>query len=105
MKEYIEREALEYALHHEILFNENIKLSEFDECLWLSRMSDFVEKLPTADVVEVVRCEKCTHKVDFRGRVMCNRNAHRVCDEWYGLTATDNDHFCSYGIRKEDNND
>ena len=52
---------------------------------------------PTADVVEVVRCKKCTHKVDFKGRVMCNRYAKKVGDEWYGLTATDNDHFCSYG--------
>lgn len=56
-----------------------------------------------ADVVEVVRCKDCNHKVDFKGRVMCNRNAKKIGEEWCGLTATDNEHFCSYGERSETN--
>lgn len=55
---------------------------------------------PTADVVEVVRCKDCVHKVDFKGRVMCNRNATKFMNERLGLSATDNNHYCSYGERK-----
>lgn len=57
--------------------------------------------IPTADVVKVVRCENCSHKVNFKGRVMCNKNARKICGEWCGLTATNNNHFCSYGTPKE----
>ena len=56
---------------------------------------------PTAHVVEVVRCKDCVHKVDSKNRVMCNRNAQIMFGEWCGLTATDNDHYCSYGERRE----
>lgn len=56
---------------------------------------------PTADVVEVVRCEKCTHKVDYCGRIMCAKNARRINDGIVGLTATSPEHFCSYGERKD----
>lgn len=62
------------------------------------------ECLVKNNVVEVVRCEKCEHKVLMEnGRVMCNRNARKskTNNDWYGLTATANNHFCSYGKRKE----
>jgi hypothetical protein len=54
-----------------------------------------------ADFVEVVRCEKCVHKVDYKGRVMCGRRAIKYDGGWAGLKATDNDHFCSYVKRKD----
>ena len=60
-----------------------------------------IKNWKTADVVEVVRCKNCIHKVDFKGRVMCDRNAKVICGEWCGLTATNDEHFCSYGERKE----
>lgn len=60
-----------------------------------------IENIPAADVVEVVRCEKCTHKVDYCGRTMCDRNARRINDGIVGLTATSLDDFCSYGERKD----
>ena len=56
----------------------------------------------TADVVEVVRCENCTHKVDYCGRIMCDKNARRINDGIVGLTATSPEHFCSYGERKDE---
>ena len=56
---------------------------------------------PTVDVVEVVRCENCTHKVDYCGRIMCDKNARRINDGIVGLTATSPEHFCSYGERKD----
>lgn len=74
----------------------------------LGNIIDFqqiIDDTLTADVVEVVRCEKCTHKIDYKGRVMCKRNAYIIAlefgEEWCGLTATKNDHFCSYGERKD----
>ena len=60
--------------------------------------------LSTADFVEVVRCKDCTHKIiTSSGRVMCKRNATKMgADaEWCGLTATDNNHYCNYGERKD----
>ena len=60
-----------------------------------------IEKQPTADVAEVVRCKDCKHKVDYKGRVMCGRRAGRIGLEWYGLSATSNDNYCSYGARMD----
>ena len=54
-----------------------------------------------ADFVEVVRCKSCTHKVDYCGRTMCDRNARRINDGIVGLTATSPEHFCSYGESRD----
>ena len=59
-----------------------------------------IENAPTADVVEVIRCKDCAKKVDYKGRVMCSKNARVICGELCGLTATSDEHFCSYGERK-----
>ena len=50
-----------------------------------------IENTPSADVVEVVRCEKCIHSEDYNGRILCNKNAHIF----------DKNDFCSYGTPKE----
>ena len=55
-----------------------------------------------ADVVEVVRCKDCKHKVNFCGRIMCGRLMYRLSDGVGGLTATTSENFCSYGERKDD---
>lgn len=60
-----------------------------------------VEKVPAADVVEVVRCKDCAMHYVTLGRDMCTRNAHGSGDHWIGLTATLPDAFCSRGGRKE----
>jgi hypothetical protein len=64
-------------------------------------VSKMVELLPAADVVEVVRCKDCIHSVQLLDRLMCNRNAHKSENGWFGLRATADKHFCSYGERKE----
>ena len=52
----------------------------------------FIEDMPTADVVEVVRCKDCKHR-----RVKGEGMTH-----WYGClwrgSCNDND-FCNYGER------
>lgn len=56
----------------------------------------------TADnVVEVVRCKDCIHSVQLLDRLMCKRTAHKSENGWFGLRATADKHFCSYGERKE----
>jgi hypothetical protein len=48
-----------------------------------------IDEIPTADVVEVVRCKDCRHK---------NPNCNKCLRDnlWH-----DSDDFCSYGERKE----
>ena len=60
-----------------------------------------IKRMPTEDVVEVVRCENCTRRVDYEGKIMCNKFGHKFQGEWYGLRATTKDHFCSYGERRK----
>lgn len=60
-----------------------------------------VDEMPAA-VTEVVLCEECKYRVvTDSGRVMCCRRGGKseLTGGWYGLTATDNDQFCSYGER------
>ena len=61
------------------------------ECYWQE-----IEQLPTADVVEVVRCKDCKYgevdDADFPDQYFCNQNG---CD-W-----NEGNHFCSYGEREE----
>lgn len=46
-------------------------------------------KIPTADVVEVVRCKDCIHK----------RNG--FCEHHDGLFLPEDNNYCSYGVRKD----
>ena len=53
-----------------------------------------LEKVPAADVAEVVRCRDCKHKVrtDANGIVICSEEHGMYCP-------TEND-FCRYGVKK-----
>ena len=53
------------------------------------------------EYVEIVRCEKCKHKIDYCGRLMCGRLKYDFKDGVGGLVATVPEHFCSYGERKD----
>ena len=59
--------------------------------------------MPTADVVEVVRCKDCKYFTiddgDILGVCDCARIARNNGGEIYPVE----DHFCSYGKRKESN--
>ena len=51
-------------------------------------------RVPSADVVEVVRCKDCIHFNDYNDS----------CEQcWGGLENPDEDEFCSRGERKETN--
>ncbi len=65
---------------------------------------DELQKLPTSDVVEVIRCKDCENCLCINDRYMCKRNAiyNDSYKEFYGLCAVAEEHFCSYGERKDE---
>ena len=79
-KEYIKRETLISRING-MGYHEQIK----NNLLFIARM------IPTADVVEVVRCKDCR----WRGREDCAMFYRCDCGEQH-TWETDND-FCSYG--------
>ena len=59
--------------------------------LGLKGALSYARTLPTADVVEVVRCKDCRHAND------CGTICH------YGVgKAVEPEHFCGYGARRKD---
>lgn len=58
-------------------------------------MREELYNLPTADVVEVVRCKDCKYWQDNN-----NGYPHEEC-RWGKDETPDKDDFCSYGERKE----
>lgn len=57
-------------------------------------IAKWIEFLPHADVVEVVRCSDCVYRTGY-----INKNGFEVCPV-SGMDITDDD-FCSLGERKE----
>ena len=55
-----------------------------------------IEEMPTIDAVPVVRCKDCKYgevdDADFPAQYLCKHN---------GADWNDENHFCSYGERKE----
>lgn len=85
MAEYIDRETLISALESEFEDNENCRL--------------FVSEIPTADVVEVVRCKDC---------VFCKYNEDAdvyKCDRrgYFTEYVNPDEDYCSKGERRSDN--
>ena len=91
LKEYIEREKARELI-------ENYGKNAIDSGRWsLDSVDDIialakgVDKIPTADVVEVVRCKDCERVGKIYGKAI-------LCSEHKRITRPDD--FCSYGIRK-----
>ena len=58
-----------------------------------------IEKQPTADVVEVVRCKDCKH-FDKNKAYRDTKFSFSFCDKFHNNIITEND-FCSYGARMD----
>lgn len=87
MKEYIEREVV---LKHKRKMSGADWSGEFwDEAV----LCEVIRSIPAADVVEVVRCEKCEYRK--RAKVI---DGFLICPA-SGMEITD-DAYCSYGERK-----
>jgi hypothetical protein len=85
-KEYIEREAA-------IAFVKN-NTPTLDKMTTIGCVERALYNAPAADVVEVVRCKSCKHRItDTFGRTMCSRSF-----TWIEVNLND---FCSHGERKD----
>lgn len=84
---YIDADALVKRLKHSPLFlGTNMQFKD--------GVVDLVEKQPTADVVEVVRCKDCKHgQSQKRIGVICEYDQNGAFRAYNG--------FCSYGERGE----
>ena len=86
-KEYIEREQLKQAFAADTQSIRGWDVDLFD------LLMDEIDEMPTADVVEVVRCKDCKYY----------RKMYKLCScrsDKFNVYLNDND-FCSYGERKE----
>lgn len=67
----------------------------------------WIDGMPTADVVEVVRCRECKHLYKAIGSILVNGEKETftyngLCGATYpNVTVRDFDHYCSYGERRE----
>ena len=88
MSDYIKREDLLNAL--------NAQRIEYN-----AAVNETIIKLPSADVVEVVRCKDCKH---YRKDIPCVGGQYNGCAEWLdeGCEApVEEDGYCSYGERAD----
>ena len=94
MPEYIEREALLAELEDEIDFVSPFYNAEQNQYFTMGLRCAYrdAQRFPAADVVEVVRCKDCA----------IPHNRFTGCPKLNGLIPPEN-HFCSFGERKEGN--
>ena len=88
MAEYIEREKVLEAIQRR---KSPTRSPAQNEMLRTIRVD--VNRVPAADVVEVVRCKECKHST------RCGET--RRCLHPFGLTVCDGNDFCSYGERRD----
>ena len=107
MAEYIDREALLLSIRDDREINgKNFAM-----------VKRHIESIPTADVVEVVRCHDCIHAVPLERNCELNTCLFMHCNLWSGdetknvwhkykrfykdYSLVEHDDFCSYGERNE----
>lgn len=62
----------------------------------LGVVEDLLNKQPTADAVEVVRCRDCKH-------LLVDDEGYSYCSDSCGLDGVDLSDYCSDGERREEN--
>jgi hypothetical protein len=87
MSRYIDADKIEYTERY-------VGMDEFAGWQTIAFKSD-IDKIPTADVVEVVRCKDCAF---YRDETSCCLNPRCVV-YYYGHRVRE-DHYCSYGERR-----
>lgn len=93
MSEYIDKKAL-----LDEICRDNCERS-YDGTCHNCRMTETIADFPAADVAPVVRCKDCL----WRGREECAMFYRCDCGEQH--TWETDDDFCSYGERKEPDNE
>lgn len=92
MKEYIERASIIPALED---YYEPIN-PDFPMTLGLGQISEVLQNIPAADVVEVVRCRECAYATRPGDNIV-------YCDNFARDMMPDD--YCSVGYRAEDAHD
>ena len=65
-------------------------------------IANWIDKLHPADVVEVVRCKDCKYWRKFDDKYRTDGQCGELIDRHGSeMWATEGDHFCGYGKRKE----
>lgn len=67
-----------------------------------SNVLKMIHDVPTADVVEVVRCKDCKY---YRKNISCVGGLYNGCSEWLNEgneIEVREDDYCSFGERRED---
>ena len=95
MAEYIERAEV-LKKFEEIKSSVDIT---FADALYLDGVMELIDSVPSADVVEVVRCKDCK----YMGWTIEPEHKKLVdfCPVWDSCVYKSD--FCSHGVRKEDN--
>ena len=103
MARYIKADALREKMFHKA-FEEDSPDQKWDSGCWIRyhMFEDTIESIPTADVVEVVRCKDCVHLEILNG------NAYYARCKWHGRLfdsfgrVDTRTWFCADGKRRED---
>jgi len=64
----------------------------------VTKLKTAIRRLPSADVVEVVRCKDCVYRVIVRDPLMGTMDCYGCKVMHYN----EDDWFCSFGERKDD---
>ena len=95
LNDFISREAAVAAIESVRRPNEPYDVLTRRNNLTVSMCNDAITDIPTADVVQVVRCGECIHRVNMEHsmdnkEICCGRMAMRVMAL---------DDYCSHGVR------
>ncbi len=93
MAEYIEREKLIKDLKNNADYKSECG---FKQDIDIESLISYLKKLPSANVVKVVRCKDCKHLI--KEKMICTHIRNRIFNT--GFTTFSN-HYCSYGQLKE----
>ena len=98
MAEYIEREALINQIRLTVN-RSSVGETSFND-ISAKTICSLILEAPAADVVEVVRCKDCVYGKgnDYEGNIKVPFMYHCTYDD---LSYNGAEHFCSYGKRKE----
>ena len=113
MKEYIEREKAVEEIKKYVIDTYDTDLDDYEH--WDNGVVKYIleglyeavarlDEVPTADVVEVVRCKDCdfaTKNPYVNGQYICEKTRHNSrTGELVGKILVIDTDFCNYGIRK-----
>lgn len=101
MGRLIDANKLEANMYHEA-FETDTDMQKWDSGCWIryKMFENQIEKMPTVDAVEVVRCKDCKW---WKSNYMWDGRERKVCIIEAYEPVRSGDHYCSMGERREEN--